>query len=161
MIRTIVLCGALLVFPAAVAGNPHFEGTWKGIAERTICGKTVASQDIILILEDRTRTSPDDASSAVGGRLIVDSKTDGAVSLNFDPKSGKLTTAIGSVGRSPGLDSFFPNSNATRSVDLTAGDAWVGVGYFQSLSGRLTKPDFSCSVNSDRLDVLTVKLKKQ
>jgi hypothetical protein len=162
MIRAIILCGALLAAPRAAAGNPHFAGTWKGTAERTICGKAVASQQITLVLEDRTRTSPDDASAEVGGQLIIGSKTDGDVSLHFDAKTGTLSSTLGSVGRTPGSPEYFiSNSNATYWLNLTAGDAWAGVGYFQSLSGRLTKPDFSCSVNSDRLDVLTVKLKKQ
>jgi hypothetical protein len=158
MRSTICLC-VLLAIPAK-AGESHLAGTWTGTAQKSACGQSAGSVDIILILQDKNHKSPDDASGDITGTLIVGSAKDGTVDLRYDAKKATAVSSLGSVRANTGLSLSTIASATNYWINLKAGDAsWGGFGTYQSLTGTPTTRNSSCMNLVDRGDVLTVTLK--
>jgi hypothetical protein len=161
-IRWIAICAAAAVMPV-LADQTHLAGTWKGSAEKSVCGQPAGSEEIILILQDKgyqpiAGTQP---FGDLSGDLVVGSARDGVVALRYDAKSAKASSFIGSVRQLNGLAGQKSSPFATYWIDLQAADAWKGVGIYQTLQGSLARSNYACPNLGTHGEVLTVRLKKQ
>ncbi len=160
-VQVLVFCGLLLAVPA-VADQAHLAGTWKGSAQKSVCGQPAGSEELILVLRDKGyEPGPGVPFGDVSGDLVVGSGRDGILTLKYDAKTGKAASFIGSVKRDDGLSASKNSPFSTYWTELQAGDPWAGVGLYQSLTGTLTRRNLTCLKLGDQGEVLTVKLTKQ
>jgi hypothetical protein len=148
---------------------PSLEGKWVGTAQVTTCGTSGGTAEVVLRLDDKGYNPPphtkDEAGmGTVSGPVQVNGTSDGVVALNFDPGSGAFESAIGSKRSDQpqvGLMASVKSPFSTYWVKLKPGDAWMGMGKFQSLTGTLSHPSAQCPAQQDAGQVLRVTLKKQ
>lgn len=166
MYRRFVLAAALtltgMCLPAAVVAQsqkpstPHLEGDWKGTATKTVCGEPGGTSDVELFLLDEPykASGAKMASGNVSGTLIVDGTSGKIVGLYRAPelKADVPAMAVPVNMKSPFADYYF---------DFTAKDPLLGLGYYQTLSGTLSRKNIRCINLGDQGEVLKVDLEKQ
>jgi hypothetical protein len=155
MKKSTICCWMLLAAPA-FAGDPHLSGTWVGTAEHQICGQPASSREITLILHDAGNSPHLAGAEDINGDLTVGSAASVPVTLGYDAKTARVT------GSPTSAFSFFEQpSGPAYQLQFQAGEAWAGVGYYQSLTGTVSQFNAYCADRGNRGEVLTVTLKKQ
>ena len=164
----IILFVATSISVSAPFYNPSFGGTWEGTAQVTTCSRAAGSTSIVLKLEDKGYAPKLPGAITLGtvsGYLELNGSASGMVALSYDPKDVVLKSVLGSVRPvNPPLGGFASQGSSPFStywVDLKAGDASFGVGYYQSLTGTFAHSDSSCPNLGDAGSVLRVTLKKR
>ncbi len=158
---------ALATFSICVAGigtaqmqkssTPHLKGTWKGTATKTICGNAAGTAQVELVLEDQPYKPAGNelATGNVSGTLAVDGALQGPIVADYtapELKANALAMMVPLSAKKTFADYYF---------DFTAKDAMAGVGYYQTLSGKLFRKDLNCMNLGDTGEMLKVDLKKQ
>lgn len=171
MLLALPFAALAVAMPAwAQAHAPSLGGKWVGTAQVTTCGAHPGTAEVVLRLDDKGYNPPTHVEGETGmgnvsGPVEVDGKNDGIVALNYDPTSGAFESAIGSLRPEQpdeiGHITFVKSPFATYWVKLKPGDAWMGVGKFQTLTGTLSRPSLQCMAQLDAGQVLRVTLKKQ
>ena len=152
--RSMICCCMILAMPA-VAAESHLAGTWKGTAEKKVCGKSAGSENVTLSLRD-TNAKAADAMPTLVGALTTGSSKDATVDLLFDTVWHRIQSTR--VGTTKTL--FGHNDLSPYMVLLQVGDQ-ASSGDYRSLSGTLTMKQSACTELGSEGEVLTVTLKKQ
>jgi hypothetical protein len=148
---TIFCC--MMAMPA-FAGDSHLAGTWKGTAEKKVCGQSAGSKELTLSLRDTNEAGSAGVSYLVGA-LTVGSAKEETVQLLFDSAWHRIQSTRVGTNRSGSLSTLLSPRNelSPYSVLLQGGD--------RSLSGTLSMRNSACSRMGTEGEVLTVTLKKQ
>lgn len=166
MYRRLILTAALtltcLWMPVAVAAQsqkpstPHLEGDWKGTATKTICGQPSGTSDVEMFLLDEPYqdSTSQPAKGNVSGTLIVDENPSKVIALYQAPELKADTPAMTAP---PNVKSPFTDYN----FDFTAKDPFLGVGFYQTLSGTLWRKNLRCMNLGEQGEMLKVDLEKQ
>ena len=145
---------------------PHLAGTWKGTAQKIICGDPRGTAQLVLTLSDTGYKPPNSALSVgnVTGSLSIDGTPKGAFGADY----GNATLQTNPLEQSfatawTPLDLQHPSATPQfhHYLKLTAKDAWGGVGHYQTLTGAFFASDTACPQYGDQGRVLKAQLKKQ
>jgi hypothetical protein len=145
---------------------PHLAGTWKGTAQRIVCGQPRGNPQIVLALTDASYTAPNSAFPIgnVTGQISVDGKLNGTFGADYgDTKlqTNPLEQTFATAFNPPDLLNPNAKPHASFYLKLTAKDPWAGLGYYQTLTGAFFASEAACPQFGDQGHILKVQLKKQ
>ena len=157
LVFAILLAGGAA--PAQVLSTPHLKGTWMGKATANICGASALPVDVELVLKDHGyKPTGAIAAGNVSGMLAINGVLSGLIVARYQAPQLKADLL------SMQAPQIYGNKNdrfAPYDFEFTAKDPTAGVGYYQTLSGTLTRQHPDCPDRGAKGEMLTVDLKKQ
>jgi len=166
MYRRFVVAAALtltwMCLPAAIVAQsqklstPHLEGDWKGTATKTVCSEPAGTSDVEMFLLDEPYKggTSQAATGNVSGTLVVDENSAKIIAIYQAPE---LKADMAAMATPENMKSPFTDYN----FDFTAREPFMGVGFYQTLSGILFRKNLRCMNLGDKGEVLKVDLAKQ
>lgn len=146
--------------------TPHLAGTWKGPAQKIVCGEPRGTVQLVLTLTDSGYKAANSALVVgnVTGNLSVDGTPKGAfgadygnATLQTNPLDQSFATAFTPLD----LQHAHAAPQFRHYVKLAAKDSWAGFGNYQTLTGAFFASDSACPQYGDQGRVLKAQLKKQ